>query len=93
MCIVKKNLGHEKRNALNTFTVNSLSLALYYKQESKMDHKKAANKFIHRTFFNVHSCRSTIFCRVLSLLPSHYFNNIACSLIKRIKVSMESTIA
>ena len=35
----------------------------HYKQESKIDHKIAANKFIYTElvdFLNVHSCRSTI---------------------------------
>ena len=50
MCIVKTNIGHEKRNVCNTFTVNSLSLALLFititNKNPKIDHKIAANKFI-----------------------------------------------
>ena len=50
MCILKTNIGHEKkcfqhfhrkRSFLNNLIHN------YSKQESKIDHKIAENKFIH----------------------------------------------
>ena len=48
-------------------------------------------KFIHGTCR--YSCLSTVFCRVLGLLSSRYFKSIACSLIKRINLPMESNVA
>ena len=53
MYIMKTHIGREKRNALNTFTTKQsfMSALIHnnYKQKSKIDHKIAANKFIHRT--------------------------------------------
>ena len=53
MCIVNTNIGNEKRNAFNTFSVKKAFLSALihnnYKQESKIDHKIAANMFIHGT--------------------------------------------
>ena len=68
-----------------------------YKQESKIDHKIAVNKFIRGTYLSVSLVCTHVdplyFCREPGLLPSHYFNSIACSLIKRINLPMERTVA
>ena len=49
MCIVKTNIGLEKRNVFRKQSFPSALIHNYYKQESKIDHKIAANKFIHGT--------------------------------------------
>ena len=104
MCIVKTNIGpqsigHEKKKCFQHFQRKQSFLSAlvhnYYKQESKIDDKIAANKLIHgKCRFPLCALMSThyIFCRVLGLLPSRYVISIACSLIKRVNLPMESTV-
>ena len=72
MYIVKTNIGNEKRNAFNAFSVkNSFLSALIhnnYKQESKIDHKIAENKCIHGT------CRYPL-CALMSI---HFVEYSVC---------------
>ena len=58
-CEKKEMLSHFRRKQYFLIAL----IHNYYKQESKIDHKIAANKFIHGTcrLLNVHLCRSTIF--------------------------------
>ena len=89
MYIVKTNIGNEKRNAFNA--ENSFLSALIhnnYKQESKDQQVHTRNLSI--SFMCTHV---DPFCRVIGLLPSRYSNSIVCSLIKRINLPMESTVA
>ena len=65
MCIVKTNISHEKKKCILHFqrkqSFLSAPIQNYYKQESKIDHTIAANKFIYGTCRFVDKCRSTIF--------------------------------
>ena len=54
MCIVKTNIGYEKTNAHNTFTVKQFFLVAlihnHFNQDSKIDHKIATQvKLIYIT--------------------------------------------
>ena len=85
MCIVKTNIGNEKRNAFNIFTVNVFP--------ERSDSELLQTIIQNRT---QNSCKQVhvlpFFCRVLGLLPFRYFHSIACSLIKRINLPVKEIL-